>query len=176
MVGNAGWFIRRKRFNVFLNVAAQVAQRESRSVFAIAGGGEEEPQLRKLAEELGIGEKVRWLGWLDDLSGFRDSLDVLLFNSDWDALGLTPHESVARGVPLVTSVVNGVLREVLDDETGSRVLEDHNVDELAHQILAMRHDPPHARASAERCREHLLRLTNPATIAEAYFELLQIHP
>lgn len=173
VVGNAGWLIQRKRFDVFLQVAGLVSQSAPDAVFLIAGGGPEEDRLRHLAENLGIGGRVHWIGWQEDMSNFRNSLDVLLFNTDWDALGLTPQETVAMGIPLVASVQHGGLREVLDDETAAKVLENHDAGELARQVLDIRADPTAALTRAAQCRQHLLRITDPATIAHAHFDLLQ---
>jgi glycosyltransferase involved in cell wall biosynthesis len=176
VVGNAGWLIPRKRFDVFLRVAAAVVKTVPDAVFLIAGGGEEELRLKSLAADLGLSNKVRWLGWLRDMADFQNSLDVLLFNSDWDALGLTPQETVAKGIPLVASVVNGGLAEILDSESGGRVLKQHDVEELARQLITIKNEPEASRESAVRCREHLLRLTDPAMVAHAHLSLLATTP
>src|SRR5512146_2454672 len=89
VIGNAGWLIPRKRFDIFLRVAAQVVRQQHNTVFVIAGDGPERPKLEGLAHELGINERVRWLGWREDMSTFYLRLDGLLFNSDWGALSRT---------------------------------------------------------------------------------------
>ena len=71
VVGNAGWLIRRKRFDVFLRVAARVRQAVPDAVFVIAGDGPERAGLEALAGELGVAPAVRWLGWRPD---FKPSL------------------------------------------------------------------------------------------------------
>lgn len=172
VVGNAGWLIPRKRFDIFLKVAAEVAKHEPRAIFAIAGGGEEEERLKALASELGVAEKVRWLGWINDMDDFHRSLDVLLFHSDWDALGLTPQEAVAKGIPLVASVVNGGLTEILEPATARRVLKRHDVPELARQVLEIRKHPEVALKDALVCRDHLLKMTDPDEIAKEHLKLL----
>jgi glycosyltransferase involved in cell wall biosynthesis len=106
VVGNAGWLIPRKRFDVFLRTARKILDKNPNVLFAVAGRGEEEGNLKKLAGELGIAGNVRWLGWQQEMSHFYKSLDVMLFNSDWDAMGLTPLEAMSYGVPAVCSVVN----------------------------------------------------------------------
>lgn len=172
VVGNAGWLIPRKRFDVFLRVAAEVAARKPGAVFLIAGGGEDEQSLRNLAVELGIAGKIRWLGWLADLTNFQNSLDVLLFNADWDALPVTPQEMVAHGVPIVASLSNGGLREVFDATLARRILPTHDVAALADQILAIHHNPALARQQAMASRRHFLNMSNPDAIAQAHLDLL----
>ncbi len=75
--------------------------------------------LQRLAASLGIATPgVIWTGWLTDLTPFYAGIDVLLFNSDWDALGLTPVEAMSYGVPVVASVEHGGLGEILDNRCG----------------------------------------------------------
>lgn len=173
VVGNAGWLIPRKRFDVFLRVATEVAKNEPRALFLIAGGGEDEGCLKSLAEELGIADKVRWLGWLKQLDEFYRTLDVLLFNTDWDALPMTPQEAVTKAIPLVASVANGGLVEILAPATAERLLDCHDIDTLAAQVLRIRDHPEQAREEALAGREHLQGLTNPAMIAKEHLTLLE---
>ncbi len=111
VVGNFGWLIARKRFDVFLDVAALVAQRIPEAFFVICGGGPEELTLRRQAERLGIADKVRFDGWVTDLSDHWTALDAVLFNTDFDALGRTPLEAAGFGIPVVASSRYGGLGE-----------------------------------------------------------------
>lgn len=172
VVGNAGWLIRRKRFDVFLRVAKEVAMVEPRAKFVIAGGGEEEEYLRRLADELGVAPKVKWLGWQDDLSDFYSSLDVLLFNADWDALPVTPQEAVARGIPLVASLLNGGLREVFDSSLAERIASVHDETQLAREVLEIAYDPVEAERRAAASRLHFLRVCDPDLIAKQHKDLI----
>ncbi len=136
IVGNAGWLIHRKRFDVFLNVAAGVSRLLPSVRFAIAGTGPEEDHLRTLARNLGIADRVVWLGWVEDMQSFYMSLDALLFNSDWDAWGNTAVEAMSFGVPVVASVLNGGLKEIISEPAYGTLLEVHDVDRLASAVAA----------------------------------------
>lgn len=157
VVGNAGWLIQRKRFDVFLRVAAEISARLPRAVFVIAGDGEEGMRLRALAAELRIGEKVRWLGWQRNMSTFFQGLDVMLFNSDWDAMGLAPLEAMSHGVPVVASVIHGGLKEVLCGVSMGHLIDKHDVSILAERVLHLLRNPAEARAvglaGCERVRD-----------------------
>jgi len=67
-------------------VARSVISARPDTIFVIAGDGPEAETMRSLSAELGIADHVRWLGWQSDIRQFYHSLDVLLFNSDWDAM------------------------------------------------------------------------------------------
>ena len=147
-VGNAGWLIKRKRWDVFLDVAASVSAEVPDVRFLIAGDGPERESLEKRADNLGISERIHWMGWQKNLNDFYQSLDVLLFNSEWDAMGRTPLEAMARGIPVVASVINGGLGEIIDDPSIGMLLGSHDVSRLALEIVAILNDPDRARSYA----------------------------
>lgn len=72
--------------------------------------GEEayETRLRELAAELGIGDQVTFLGHVDDIAGFLDSIDVLVHASlGPEPLGQTVLQGLARALPVVASAGGG---------------------------------------------------------------------
>src|SRR5262249_4485352 len=135
VIGNAGWLIPRKRFDVFLRVAQNIAREEPNAFFLIAGDGPQAGSLRSLAWNLGIAQRIRWLGWKSDFTSFYRSLDLALFSTDWDALPRTPLEALGEGVPVVASAVNSGLWEILDEETYGFVFRTHDIGELTRAAL-----------------------------------------
>jgi glycosyltransferase involved in cell wall biosynthesis len=176
VVGNGGWLIHRKRFDIFIRVAARVAAVEPKARFLIAGGGEDEAKLRALAEELGIEDRIIWLGWLENMQPFYHALDALLFNTEWDALPVTPQEAVASGIPLVASVANGGLREIFDTTLAERILKTHDIEALADQLIEIANKPQLAHERAQSSRDHFLKLSNPQKIAEAHIRIMTDPP
>src|SRR5439155_3615739 len=80
-----------------------------------------------LAQELAIAERVRWLGWQSSLTAFYRSLDLMVFNTDWDALGRAPLEAIGAGVPVVVSAVHSGSQSVLKtiDRKSTRLNSSH---------------------------------------------------
>lgn len=175
VIGNAGWLIPRKRFDVFLHVAQKVSEKIPNALFLIAGDGDDRLCLEALAKELGISERVVWLGWQKDLTSFFHSLDVMLFNSDWDAMGLTPLEAMSYGVPLVASVEQGGLGEVVTSEEYGCLLSTHDIDALANKIIYFIFNPDVARRVAMAGRERVAEVSNSEKITEETLSLLQGH-
>lgn len=134
VVGNAGWLIERKRFDIFLRVAKEIIIAERDVFFAIAGDGVERKPLEQLANDLGISQHILWLGWQKDLSSFYKSIDVLLFNSDWDAFPTTPQEAMSWGVPVVASNLHGGLDEVISSSKYGFLFKSHDIKGLADAV------------------------------------------
>ena len=165
VVGNAGWLIPRKRFDMFLRVASGVARLVPNALFLIAGDGPERERLEALAADLKIGERVRWIGWQKDLTGFYQSLDVMLFNSDWDAMGLTPLEAMSHAIPLVASVQHGGLKEVVNKDDYGFLIPFHKVDALVERAVFLLQNPDEARKIALAGRARVEAVSRPEEIA-----------
>ncbi|MGO8763582.1 MAG: glycosyltransferase family 4 protein [Limisphaerales bacterium] len=141
LVGNGGWLIQRKRFDVFLRTAQQVSRRLPNARFYICGGGPEEGNLRNLARELGIEDKVCFQGWVQDMSLYYRAWDILLFNTDFDALGNTPLEAAGHGCLCVASCAYGGLSEFIKNGQTGFLLERHNPEKLAESIIWLTLNP-----------------------------------
>jgi len=172
VIGNAGWLIPRKRFDIFLRIAARVAACLPGALFVIAGSGMEREPLERLAHELRLERNLRWVGWQSDLTDFYLSLDALLFNSDWDAMGRTPVEAVGYGIPVVASVVHGGLQEVLEPANHIFFAPNHDLDWLAEKLLFVLTHPEDACKMALAGREHLLRTMSVERHAKTIEECL----
>jgi len=172
IVGNAGWLIPRKRWDVYLKVAARVAAVVPEARFLVAGDGPERAKLERLAADLQIVERVAWLGWQKDLVTFYRSLDVMLFNSDWDAMGRTPLEAMSYGIPVVASVVHGGLKEILDSDEYGFLIHTHDVPLLASKVIELLKDRRLAEATGARARAHIEKAGDPALHAQRVLRLL----
>jgi glycosyltransferase involved in cell wall biosynthesis len=79
--------------------------------FWIAGQDELNGQMQALSRELGIADKVRFLGFQSDIAALLHRADIFLMTSSWEGFGLAVAEAMAAGLPVVVPDVPGV-REV----------------------------------------------------------------
>ena len=118
-----------------------------------------------IAQELDIKSNIVWLGWQKDLEDFYSCLDIMLFNSDWDAVGLSPLEAIQRGVPTFASVINGGLEEILNGEFSFFIDSKHDVDALSNKLLKSLSDKEKVYQLTLKCRDHINLLSDPLRIA-----------
>ncbi len=172
LVGNAGWLIKRKRWDVFLRVAAKVSASLPIVRFVIAGDGPEKRRLMALAADLGIQEKIFWLGWIKEMKTFYQSVNAVLFNSDWDALPVTPQEAMSYGVPVVASIIHGGLSEIVLNNNQGFLLHEHDAERLADRLCTLIVDPTLANNVGAQGRARIAMLSSPEKIGNAYKKLL----
>lgn len=86
----------------------------------IAGTGEKEQELKKLAQSLGVGERVEFLGNLHKEEVVRElrGADVFTRPSRSEGLGNSFLEAMAAGVPVIATPVGGIPDFLKDNETG----------------------------------------------------------
>lgn len=92
----------------------------------ITGEGPALPALKEQARRLGLGEAVRFLGYLDrqrELPDCYAAADVFAFASRTETQGLVLLEAMAAGLPVVALAAMGT-RDILAAERGARVAAD----------------------------------------------------
>ena len=117
VVSTVGRLTAIKQHHLFLETARLVARADASTVFLIAGDGELRPALEETARDFGIADRVRFLGWQRDLAAIYGASDVFLLTSRNEGTPVALIESLAAGVPGVSTDVGGV-RDVLDDSVG----------------------------------------------------------
>ena len=138
LILSAGELIERKNHEVIIKALAKV--NNPNVYYAIAGKGPLRDELAELAKELGLAERVIFLGFRTDVFELYHAADISAFPSKIEGLGLAGVEAMAAGVPLVSSNVHGILDYVIDGKTGYAVAPD-NVDGFADAIKKLVESP-----------------------------------
>lgn len=102
-IGHIGRFTYLKNHGFLLDVFSRVTQSIPAAVLVLIGDGPLQPAMRRYARELGIGDKVRFLGTRDDVPEVMQALDVYAHPSHFEGLGLVLVEAQAAGLPCLTS-------------------------------------------------------------------------
>ncbi len=151
----------------FLIRAVPLVIREiPRVKFLIAGKGPELPAMQSLAQELGITDKVTFLGFVSNET--RDRLfkvaDCAVFPSLYEPFGIVALEAMAARVPVVASDVGGLREVVRHGETGITIYPG-DAASCAWGILHTFQHPEWARMRVENAYRAVLNTYNWDTIA-----------
>lgn len=101
--GSIGRISTQKNQPFALEVFNEIVKLHPNSIMLFIGRGERQEELRKRAEELGIGEKVKLLGVRDDVPRLLSVMDVMLFPSLYEGLPFTLVESQCNGLVALCS-------------------------------------------------------------------------
>ena len=118
---------------------------------AIVGIGPQEPRLRELIGELGVGDRVRLLGRRSDVPDFIRTLDAAVMCSTREGAPLALLEYMAGGAPIVASAVGGI-PEILKDGVSGLLVEPSDPPALAGALQRILDDRELARALGEAAR------------------------
>jgi glycosyltransferase involved in cell wall biosynthesis len=110
-----------KQHTLFLDMADRLAKRSDRFLFLIAGDGELRPALQARADQLGLGPRVRFLGWRGDLETLYGATDVFVLTSRNEGTPVALIEAMAAGVASVSTDVGGVRDVVTASRLGALV-------------------------------------------------------
>ena len=123
----------------------------------VAGDGEMLPDLKALARQLGVEDRVHWLGNVSDPRTLLQASDIFVLASVGEAFGLVLAEAMACGVPVVGSR-SGSLSEVVEEGRTGLLAPPLDSVGLAEAIDTLSRDVPRRREMAAhglaRVRRH----------------------
>ena len=128
--------------NLAIRVLAQLKVKVPEASLVMAGqGGELEMEVKGLAEELGVGNSVRFPGFLDMAAKTRewDSADIFLNTNHVDNMPVSVVEACAMGLPVVATAVGGVPDLLTNEETGLLV-PDNDDQAMALSVMRLLND------------------------------------
>ncbi len=138
-----GRFDEAKDYPTMLRAFAQVKEGEKVVLLLVGGDGLEE-QMRPLARELGIEQRIRFLGVRDDVQALMKAADGYLMSSAWEGMPMALLEAAASGLPIVSTDVGGI-REVVQQGVNGYLVEARDPDRLAEAIQRLMELPARER-------------------------------
>ena len=138
----------------------------------IAGAGDERERLEGLAQQLGIGDRVRWLGVLPHqrLAELYRSAAAVVVPSLEEGLGLVAVEAQLCETPVVAADSGGLPDVVQHDRTGILV-PPADAALLARALDDVLARPDHAATLGKAGRLHALATFAPESVARRYAEI-----
>lgn len=156
LVGTVGELSPLKGQAEFLHAAAKVAQDFPNAYFIIAGAdhslkNENRIQLERLIEDLALRDRVRLVGWLEDVAEVYCALDVFVSASQTESFGLAMAEAMAAQTSVVATATEGA-QEIIEPGKTGLLVEVGNVEELAREISVLLGDEMKRNEMAEAAR------------------------
>jgi FkbM family methyltransferase len=147
-------------------VAKLISEGYGINLVCIGGGSEQDlKQLQQLADQLGISDKVSFVGHLNDIDAIYGLVDAIAVTSRAEAFGRTPFEATDAGIPVVYSKCGGMVEYMVEGETGL-AYEPGDIEGLADAIELLATNSELGLRLVNGARAHFKNLrNNPSRVA-----------
>ncbi len=161
-----------KGVHLIIQALPQVLQECPQARLVIAGQGPEADNLRRQAQNLGVADRISFIGFITDQERnlFFKAADCAVFASLYEPFGIVALEAMALSCPLVVSDVGGFSEVVKHAETGIKVYPG-NVDSTAWGITHALKNPTWVGQLAVKAHQTVAELFNWPRIAALTHDL-----
>jgi glycosyltransferase involved in cell wall biosynthesis len=157
----------------YVRLAATVVQVFPEVTFLLVGDGYLREPVERLAQDLGLGNRFRLLGWRRDVADIIHASDVLALTSRWEGLPQVIPQAMASGLAVVATAVDGVPEAVEDGITGL-LYQPGDVSGMGDGIVALLRDDDRRRVMGERGRSRVTAFSRETMLAslDAFYDEL----
>lgn len=129
-----------KRKNHMAVIEALACLKEYDILYVVCGDGPMKARLRARAEELGVRERVKLLGFRKDIAELHKMADIFVFPSLQEGLPVALMEAMASGLPIVASRIRGN-EDLIQNNRGGYLVKAQDSEQLAEAISKMIKNP-----------------------------------
>jgi glycosyltransferase involved in cell wall biosynthesis len=133
VIGTVARLTAMKGLDFSLTAFQTIAQQVPHAHYVLVGDGDDRARYEQMVKEFGIAERVHFLGYQDPVFDPLATMDLFLFPSLKEAMGIAVVEAMSLGMPVVSTNVGG-LPEVIDASMG-RLVNPSDADALARECL-----------------------------------------
>ncbi len=176
LIGTVARFTPWKGQEVFIRACADLAEEYPQAQFIMAGQTFEElsryvHNLKRLAKELNLEERMKFEFWHPDITGLMSALDIFVHTSvKPEAFGLVVIEAMALKKPVIGTI--GGVREIISDHVGSVVSPgDHLA--LSEAIKQMLGDREAAKTMGIKGQDRVTQLFNITRTSRKFESIYQ---
>lgn len=164
-IGHAGAFTHEKGQDIAIQAFQRAAANLPSARLLLAGEGEmKQPLTRKYGLD-NQKQRIRLMGYVDDLGPFMNSIDLFLMPSLAEGLGSAALIAMAHGVPVIASRAGG-LPEIVEDGITGWLTEPGSPAGLAEKIAEAASHPELLRPMGAKAREKAKGFTNAIMVAK----------
>ena len=131
-------------------VIKAMKQIDTEATLRFVGDGENLEHCKRVAEELGLSDRVKFLGVRSDVAELVAESYIGIQSSNWEGFGLTAVEIMACGKPIIGTDVDG-LKQVI--EGSGETFHVGNYNELAVRVNYFLNNKDHYSMASKKCKE-----------------------
>ncbi len=140
IIGSAGRLSEEKRQEYLIDMARLLLRKDLDFSVLVAGDGNMLQSLKNKVKQLGLEQHVFFPGFVTNMTGFYNSIDIFALTSSWEGCSNAILEAMQHGLPVV-AFNNSSLPEIIENDVNGFLAENENVEDLADKMeLLIRND------------------------------------
>jgi glycosyltransferase involved in cell wall biosynthesis len=155
VIGGVGRLDEAKGFRFLLDAVAMLPRTQPPITLALAGDGPLRQSLQTRASELGIADRVHFLGFRGDVRAVYEALELFVLPSLCEALPYALLEAMAARLPAIGARVGGVSEIIVDGETGL-IVPPHDAKSLTAALRRLIDSPELRQRMGEASRDRVV--------------------
>ena len=154
VIGTVARLSEQKGIKYLLHAAKRIIKQFSNITFIIAGSGPLASQLKELSIKLGISDKVKFLGFRNDIPKILSGIDIFVLPSLWEGMPNVVLEAMFAGKPVIATDTGGS-KDIIDNGINGVLVEPGNSEALAEAILKLLKNPAQRQRLGESAKEKI---------------------
>ena len=170
VIASSGRFVRRKGFDTLIRAAALIPD----AWLWLIGEGEKRQEMEALVAELGLSERTRFTGWVEEPMNHVAAASAFVMPSRHEPLGNVILEAWQAGVPVVSTRSEGP-QWFVRDGADALLCDIDDATGMAAAIERLRAEPALAARLVSGGRESLAARFDRDAVVDAYMEVFEGH-
>jgi glycosyltransferase involved in cell wall biosynthesis len=168
---SVGRFDAQKDFPAVIQAFHRLGETCPEATLLLIGDGEDKEKLAGLVKDLGIGDRVCFVGWQQNIFSYLARSDLFVYSSLYDGFPFVVLEALAAGVPVISTDAPFGPREILGDGDYGLLVPVGNPDRLADAMCRLLGDGKLRQGYLDRAKAGILNFSE-ARMLSAYRSIL----
>lgn len=163
-----------KNIDFLLRMTHELRRQRPDMLLVVAGEGPAQKHLAELSQQLGLGDNIRFIGYLDrntELNACYKAADVFVFASKTETQGLVLLEAMAQGVPVVALAEMGTESILIEGEGAMIAPEDERI--FASKVFSLFANPGKRAKLGQAARQYAAKRWTARLQAERMLQFYQ---
>lgn len=171
LIGNAGRLSEEKGHKYLFKMARLLKNKGIKFKLLLAGTGRLEHKYKKMVEHLDVQDEVKFLGFIDDIQDFNNTIDIFVLTSQWEGFGYVLVEAMAKCKPVVAFDIHSS-SEIIDNNKTGFLVPKYDVKKLTKSVEKLINDADLRKQFGEKGIRTVEERFNIHTVIEEVEKLL----
>ncbi len=165
VLGNLGRLVRQKAQHYLIDIALELQKSNLNFIIIIGGSGVSEKELKDYAVQKKVADKIKFVGFVDDIPAFMQHIDIFLLTSLWEGFGYVIAEAMSFAKPVIAFNISSNPELIEDNKTG-KLIEFDNIKAFSEAILELNDEKKRHLLGSEAQKNVINRFNKTARLQE----------